>query len=201
MAYYMRVLTPSKDYIPLEQLEARLNRENLHARFKVAGTNLVEWDHLVILDGKDREIAFLERLPVSKGSLGMKQINTFLLEITPCRPVSAVRRLRKYLKKVKVIYSFQPMEGADGDGDRLILGELMREIFESGKGIMQEDGIGFTNTEGFYILLFLPGGLQGSWPVAVYRWGLWNAFELDLGSGDQVADFHRGRVPKGATRL
>jgi hypothetical protein len=76
------------------------------------------------------------------------------------------------------------------------------EIWMTLGGILQADGEGFSNEDGYHILWQFPEDAAGTLNAAVlgptHRW---IPFEMDLGDPEHRRAFLAGQVPQGARRL
>jgi hypothetical protein len=70
-------------------------------------------------------------------------------------------------------------------------------IQESAGGIVQADGEGFSNEEGFHVLWQFSDGVKGPWWMAVLRDGEWITFQMQLGNRKHREAFLRGEIPAG----
>jgi hypothetical protein len=69
-------------------------------------------------------------------------------------------------------------------------------------GILQADGEGFSNEDGYLILWQFADTVDGDWNMAVLdKDGSWIRFQMNLGDPEQRAAFLKGRVPEGAKIL
>ena len=76
----------------------------------------------------------------------------FIEEIQDYKPASAVAWLAKFLPSVRSIYAFQLLRGTDHKNGWDILGPVKNSIFDQATGIIQADGEGFSNEDGYHIL-------------------------------------------------
>jgi len=67
--------------------------------------------------------------------------------------------------------------------------------------ILQADGEGFTNEEGFHILWQFSDSVSGPWNMGVLQDGTWHHFKMDLGDPDHRAAFMAGEVPADLTAV
>lgn len=199
MAYYIRVLTPSEEVIPLARLEAALAHEKVAASLTIEDGSAEAWNQL-LLSHKDggEEIAVIERNPVTPGSLGSDERDEFIESIEGCRPESAAEWLRGYLPRVKTIYAFQILGGTDLRGGWQAVHCLQSALWSLLGGIVQADGEGFSNEASYHILWQFSDHVKGPWWMGVLQEGRWVHFQMDRGNRKQREAFLRGEVPKGA---
>jgi hypothetical protein len=114
--------------------------------------NQAAWPGLVLRRASGREIAVIETNDVIAGELGADEVAEFIEEISPAQPLSAARWVTKYLARVKTIYAFQPPGGTDVDDGWSAVHALPGRIWGRRGGILQADGEGFSNEDGYSIL-------------------------------------------------
>ena len=195
MAYYTRVLSKDEEFPPFEEL-AQLIRDE-HPDFKLAieeGTE-EEWETLLLAGNDEVEVALVERNLVFDGSIGQDEIADFLEDLKDCKPESGVQWLADYLAEVKTIYAFQHLQGAHTEEGGNVLHALRSALWERGDAIIQADGEGFTNEEGYHIVWQFSDSVSGPWNMGVYQDGTWFHFTMDLGDPDHRAAFLNGEVP------
>jgi hypothetical protein len=194
MGYYIRLLSPSEivpDFATLRTSVATKPDISL----SVEDGDDSEWSQLLLAHDDDTPIASIERNVVRAGELGAEEIEEFLADIEDCRPTSAVEWLQKYLPTVKNIYAFQILSGTDKGDGWAALYAVRDAINDAAGGIMQADGEGFSNEEGFHILWQFSKSAKGSWQMAVLQDGNWVTFEMELSDRSQREAFLRGEVP------
>jgi len=199
MPYYTRVLSKDEEFPTLEEL-ADLLASN-HPGFKLAieeGTE-EEWETLLLSSTDEVEVALIERNPVLDGSTGQDQIADFLEDLREARPETAVAWLDEYFAEVKTIYAFQHLQGADLEDGGSALHALRSALWERGDAIIQADGEGFTNEDGYHIVWQFSDSVSGPWNMGVLHDGVWHHFTMDLGDPDHRAAFLEGEVPADLT--
>jgi hypothetical protein len=72
---------------------------------------------------------------------------------------------------------------------------IRHKLFERGESILQADGEGFTNDEGYHILWQFSDAVTGPWDMAVLEEDAWRNFSMDLGDPDHREAFWQGLVP------
>jgi len=195
MPYYTRVLSKDSEFPPLDELAQFIQKE--HPQFKLTleqGTE-DEWESLLLSANDEVEVAVLERNPVFDGSLGQDEIADFIEEIQDCKPKSGVEWLRDFLSSVETIYAFQHLQGAETVDGSNALHALRSKLWERGDAILQADGEGFTNEEGYHIVWQFSDSVSGPWNMGVLQDGVWRHFSMDLGDPDHRAAFLKGSVP------
>lgn len=195
MAYYTRVLSKQEGFPSAEELAQFIAAEHPDYTLAVEDGNESEWDSL-LLAGKDGvEVAVVERNPVFDGSVGQDEIADFIEDLQDCRPESGVEWLVKYLDEVKTIYAFQHLQGSETEDGSNALHGLRSHLWERGEAILQADGEGFTNEEGYNIVWQFSDSVSGPWNMGIYKDDLWHHFKMDLGDPDHREAFLNGDVP------
>ena len=76
---------------------------------------------------------------------------------------------------------------------------MQTAIWHKASGILQADGEGFSNEEGYTILWQFSEDVEGPWSFGVLSpKARWVHFEMELGSDENREAFFRGEVPIGA---
>jgi hypothetical protein len=194
MGYYIRVLGKNLTTIPVQELR----EVALPAVVDLAESSADTWGQLILKHKSGQEIAVIERNPVVEGELGADELQEFLDELPHHKPDSAAAWLQEYLPTVTVIYGFQLLSGTDVDDGWTPLNRLHRAIWSHAGGILQADGEGFSNEEGFTVLWQFGESVTGQWNLGVMAQdGRWVHFEMDLGNDEHREAFWRGEVPAG----
>jgi hypothetical protein len=195
VAYFTRVLSKLDELPPLDELQDLLAAQHPHCTLSVEDGDEQEWESLLLSGEGGLEIAVIERHPVFDGSVGQDEIADFIEDTQDCKPESGVVWLHSFLGEVKVIYSFQHLQGADFDECSAALHGLRSALWERGSAIIQADLEGFTNEEGFHIVWQFSDTVSGAWNMAVLQDETWYHFLMDLGDPDHREAFRRGEVP------
>lgn len=195
MPYYTRVLSTLEESPTLAELADFIRVD--HPDYKLAleeGTE-DDWESLLLAGTDEVEVAVLERLPVYDGSPGQDDIADFLLDLEDCKPVTGVEWLTGFLSEVKTIYAFHHLQGAETVDGSNTLHTLRSHLWERGDSILQADGEGFTNQDGFHIVWQFSDSISGPWNMGIYKDDMWFHFKMDLGDPDHRAAFLAGEVP------
>ena len=195
MPYSTRVLSKDDAFPSIEELTEVLRAAHPDFRLTLESGEEDDWESLLLSSEDEVEVAVLERNPVFNGSLGQDEIADFLEDLRDCKPESGVDWLTDYLAEVKTIYAFQHLQGAELVDGGNALHALRSALWERGDAIIQADGEGFTNEEGFHIVWQFSDSVSGPWNMGVFRDGLWHHFKMDLGDPDHRAAFLNGDVP------
>jgi hypothetical protein len=193
MGYYIRVLGTELDAPTVDQMR----QAALPALIESTEGSEDVWTELVLKHASGEAIALIERNQTDEG-LGAEELVEFAEEVGACKPVSAAQWLKSYLPRVKVIYAFQVLSGTEiGDGWGK-LHAVHEYVWNHAKGLLQSDGEGFSNENGYTILWQFSDNVSGNWNVAVLgNSDTWTSFEMDLGDLAQRETFQRGEVPPG----
>jgi hypothetical protein len=201
MAYYTRVLSKDDEFPTLDELAQSIRAEHPDYKLTLEDGTEEEWESLLLSGNDGVEVAVIERNPVAIGSVGQDEIAEFIEDTLDCKPESGVQWLAEYLAEVKTVYAFQHLQGAETEGGSNVLHALRSAIWERGDAIIQADGEGFTNEDGYHIVWQFSDSVSGPWNMGVYKDGLWHHFKMDLGDPDHRAAFFEGEVPDDLTAV
>jgi hypothetical protein len=194
--YYTRVLSKDEEFPPFEELAQLIRAGHPGFRLSIESGDEEEWESLLLSGNDEVEVAVIERNPVFDGSTGQDEIADFLEEIQDCKPESGVAWLAEFLAEVKTVYAFQHLQGADTEEGGNALHALRSALWERGDAIIQADGEGFTNEDGFHIVWQFSDSVSGPWNMGVLQDGTWHHFKMDLGDPDHREAFLNGEVPE-----
>lgn len=208
MGYRMRVFSQSDRPIRASDLQSLIDAEGIDARIMTEEPD-TSWTvaELVHADAQVHEdqgaIAVIEREPVLPGSLAEGEIQEFCEDLVlASSPSSAVAWIKSYLPKTKTTYCFQILNGTYWGRGWDAVHAAFHGLHQELGGIVQADGEGFSNEDGFHITWDFSDDVEGPWNMAVLdEDGSWTAFEMDLGNPEHRAAFCAGRVPAGVTLL
>lgn len=195
MPYYTRVLSKQEEFSALDELALSIRADHPDFRLTLEDGTEEEWESLLLSSKDGVEVAVIERNPVDEGSIGQDEIAEFVEDLRDCKPESGVEWLAEYLAEVKIIYAFQHLQGSETEDGGNALHALRTALWERGDAIIQADGEGFTNEEGYHIVWQFSDSVSGPWNMAVLQEGTWHHFRMDLGDPDHRAAFFRGEVP------
>jgi len=193
--YFTRVLSKDDEFPPFEELAQILRTDHPDYKLSIEEGTEEEWDTLLLASLDEVEVALIERNPVFDGSVGQDEIADLLTDLEDCKPNSAVQWLEDYLESVQTVYSFQHLQGSDLVDGSNALHALRAALWERGDAIIQADGEGFTNEDGYHIVWQFSDSISGPWNMGVLHDGVWHHFKMDLGDPDHRAAFRRGEVP------
>ncbi|MGA2218354.1 MAG: hypothetical protein ABSG51_09735 [Terracidiphilus sp.] len=196
MAYYTRVLSKDAELPSFGQLAAFVRDTHPDFKLTIESGDEDDWESLLLSGNDEVEVAVIERNPVTERSLGQDEVAEFIEETADCRPVSGVQWLHEFLPDVKTIYSFQHLQGAETVDGSNALHALRSHFWERGEAIIQADGEGFTNEDGYHIVWQFSDSVSGPWNMGILQDGIWHHFKMDLGDPDHRAAFLAGEVPE-----
>ena len=194
MPYYLRVLTPSEAIVPAATLAGQV----VPARLSVTVGSDEAWDELMIAHADGREIALVERNVVAPGSVAAAELAEFVEDLADARPATGAAWVREYLQRVRAVYAIQVLGGARHAGGWDAIGAVKNKLWGRLDGIIQADGEGFTNEDGYHAVWQFSDKASGPWWMGVLEDGDWRHFQMDLGDRTQREHFLRGGVPPGA---
>ena len=169
MPYYTRVLSKDEQFPAFEELAALVSSEQPEYKLTVEEGTEEEWETLLLSSLDGVEVALVERNAVFDGSIGQDEIADFIEDLQDCKPKSGVQWLENYLDSVKTIYAFQHLQGSElADGGNA-LHALRSALWECGDSIIQADGEGFTNEEGYHIVWQFSDSVSGPWNMGVLK--------------------------------
>jgi len=196
VGYYTRVLSKDEEFPPFEELALLIQAEHPEFKLTIEEGSEEEWETLLLSSTDEVEVALLERNPVTDGSTGQDEIADFIEDIQDCKPETGVEWLAEYLATVKTVYAFQHLQGADTEEGGNALHALRSALWERGSAILQADGEGFTNEDGYHIVWQFSDSVSGPWNMGVLQEGVWHHFAMDLGDPGHRAAFLAGEVPE-----
>jgi hypothetical protein len=196
MPYYSRVLSKDEAFPAFEELAELIRAQHPDFRLSIESGDEEEWESLLLSSVDEVEVAVVERNPVFDGSTGQDEIADFLEDIQDCKPQSGVQWLAEYLEEVKTVYAFQHLQGSEMEEGGNALHALRSALWERGDAIIQADGEGFTNEEGFHIVWQFSDSVSGPWNMGVFQDATWHHFKMDLGDPDHREAFLNGEVPE-----
>ena len=201
MGYYIRVLGVNAIPPTVDDLRNALSSAKSSAILNIETGTEANWQQLVLTHTKGTQIATIEFNPVTAGELGKDELDEFIAELDHYKPATAAQWLRQYLPRVAAIYAFQLLSGTEAEGGWDAVHTLQSAIWSTVGGVLQADGEGFSNEDGYTILWQFSDGVSGRWNMAVLDKGSWVAFEMDLANAKQRQLFFDGKVPRGVRRL
>ncbi len=192
MAYYTRVLSKDEGFPPFDELAQWIRTEHPGYKLTLEEGEEEEWESLLLSGDDDVEVALLERIPVfDPDSMG-----DFIEDLEDCKPETGVAWLTEYLAEVKTAYAFLHLQGSETEEGGNTLHALRSHLWERGDAIIQADGEGFTNEDGFHIVWQFSDSVSGPWNMGVLQDGTWYHFKMDLGDPGHRTAFLNGEVPE-----
>jgi hypothetical protein len=201
MGYYIRVLGERPEPPRHAEIRAAAIAVEPHCEVHLEKSADDGWVQIAFRHKAGPEILILERNLVREGELGADEVTEFIEEVAHYKPESAAQWLQQYLPKTGVIYAMQLLSGTDLGNGWAVVHAVQRTLWNHAGGILQADGEGFSNIDGYHILWQFSEKAAGTWNMAVLENGTWRAFQMDLGDKDQREAFLAGKVPLGAKLL
>jgi hypothetical protein len=207
MGFYLRILTPSKRLVTINELKAHIKTQTLKVELELNGGSMSEWSALFVKHsgpgaGTDNCICQIERNSVdsSTDSLGADELEE-LKDSAKCqKPVSASKWLVKYLHSVEAIYAFEVYhEGAEFRQGWDALRSIHWFIWQTLGGIGYVDNEGFSNESGQQITWEFDDDVERyEWQAAILdKNEKWVPFVMDLTNAEHKKAFIKGSIPKG----
>ena len=201
MGYYTRVLSKDEEIPSFEDLAQLIRAEHPEYQLTIEEGDEEGWDTLLLSGIDEVEVALIERNPVMDGSAGQDEIADFIEDVQDGRPKSGVQWLENYLASVKTVYAIRHLQGSETDEGSNALHAVRSALWERGDAIIQADGEGFTNEDGYHIVWQFSDSISGRWKMGVLQDGVWRHFSMDLGDPDHRAAFLKGTVPDDLTAV
>ena len=192
MAYYTRVFSQDEEFPPFDELAQWVRTEHPDYKLNIEDGTEDEWETLLLSGNDEVEVALIERIPV----FDPEDVAEFIDELEECKPESGVQWLKEYLAAVKTIYAFHHLQGSETEEGSNTLHALRSHLWERGDAIIQADGEGFTNEDGYHIVWQFSDSVSGPWNMGIFQDGIWYHFKMDLGDPDHRAAFLNGEVPE-----
>lgn len=201
MGYYTRVLSKDEAFPAFDELAGLIRDAHPDYKLVVESGDEEDWDTLLLVGNDEVEVAVIERNPVFDGSTGQDEIADFLEGLQDCKPASGVAWLLDYLGEVKTVYAFQHLQGSELEDGNNALHALRTTLWSRGDAIIQADGEGFTNEEGYHIVWQFSDTVSGPWEMGILQGDTWHHFKMDLGDPGHREAFMRGEVPDDVSEL
>lgn len=197
MGYYIRVFSTASECIPFSRLKDAVSPFSATLSNEVGEET--SWEQLILSHADGPEIASIERNPAEKSSLGAEEVQEFRKSIVDAKPTSAAQWLSGYFADVRCVYACQSLSGTEHLNGWAIFGALKDSLWSFAPSIIQADGEGFSNEDGYHILWDFNDDVTGYWWMGILRDGEWQHFRMDLGDLQHREAFFRGEIPTGAT--
>lgn len=193
MPYYIRLFSRMDDAVHVSRLWKTV--ASVRGQIDILRGDASRWQEVLVKLEEGREICLLDRATEELN----EEILEFLDELEDSRPQSGVAWVRDYLRSTKVIYTCQFLSLTNEEEYLPVPGELLWGLkLHLGSGIIQADGEGFSNEDGFQVTWDFADSAAGPWKMAILgEGGKWINFEMDLGNVAHRAAFLAGRLPPG----
>ena len=86
------------------------------------------------------------------------------------------------------------------EGRASALSVVRSAVWSAAPAILQADGEGFSNEDGYHILWQFSDSVSGKWWMGVLENGKWVHFQMDLGNPQHRSAFLAGEVPAAVKR-
>jgi hypothetical protein len=196
LGYYVRIFSKSRRRLRLAELEATSACKD---RILVVETGSAdEWDQILVKMADGRNLCLIERDERDVSSLFSEEIDEFLVMLEGRSPAAGVEWARGYLRESMTIYAAQYFDAAfDVGPDEPDPADILLAIRDAvGGGIVQADGEGISNEQGYSVVLQFSEDATGSWSVALLNEdGTWRTGRIELGDPTHRAAFEDGRLP------
>ena len=191
MGEYARVITKSMNKIDIENLKKAVEED---MKIEIIGNSEENWEK-IILKRNDYNQIVTEIVEVKN----IEEEKAALLEgLTNSEPRNSAEWTSSYIKEAKKIYRFELFEGAEDQYGWYSFEALREALWESSGGIMQNDGEGYRNEEGFFIVWQFEYEVEGPYEAAILdEYGKWLCFEMELSDKTHEQQFKAGKLPKG----
>jgi len=113
---WLCLLTSSDRIVPASELAARMAAQAASARLCLEAGKDARWDELLLTHADWRGIARVERLAVSDGTPGARALAVLAASLAGARSAAAADRARACVARVRTIYTFRALPGADDAG-------------------------------------------------------------------------------------
>ena len=195
MPYYIRLFSKSSHAVSADQLRTSLPSE---LDLKVESGSETSWKELIVTSKDGREMCMIERNVRGCDDVAVHEIEEFVDVQENAEPQSAAQWVKSYLKSCQSIYTCRFLNAALGDDFGDVPSVVMWCIKSEVGGILQADGEGFSNEDGYHATWDFSDDVTGTWKMAVLvRADKWQHFEMDLGDASHRIAFRAGRVPVG----
>ena len=191
MPYYQRLFSRSPESISWPQLQGCLP-DGVTAELDVGTPD--NWQAALLRGSRGEEIALVEK---ADDELLAGEIAEFVEELAEARPITGARWVADYLGEATQLISCQVLDAGFGEiyggTPGLVLWNIKHAL---GEGIIQSDGEGFTNLDGYHAVWQFSDDVSGPWAMSVLTaGGQWVAYQMELGDPAQRRAFLEGKVP------
>jgi hypothetical protein len=195
MPYYIRLISRSAKDIPFADMVTCVG-ENLSV--EIDDGTPENWSSVTIKSPDGTEICLIEK---TGREIMEDEISEFIEEMADAEPPSGAEWVVEYLGSVKSLYACQFLEPAFGEEYGGVPSQILWNMkWILGTGILQSDGEGFSNEDGYDIVWQFSDNVKGSWGMGVLDDdGKWVNFRMDLGNKAHRAAFRAGKIPDGVT--
>lgn len=192
MSEFARLITKSEKEINFGNIDEVLHGTDMELEVEKDGDG--NW-RKIILKRND----FNQILSVITKAENLEEEKKLLIDgLKDSEPANAAEWVKEYIEEAKNIYKFEIMEGSEDQYGWYTLESVREAIWEEVEGILQNDGEGYRNEEGFFIVWQFEYEVEGPYEAAVMdKKGKWHCFEMELENEEHVLQFKNGKVPQG----
>ena len=192
MSEFARLITKSEKEINFGNIDEVLHGTDMELEVEKDGNG--NW-RKIILKRND----FNQILSVITKAENLEDEKKLLIDgLKDSEPANAAEWVKEYIEEAKNIYKFEIMEGSEDQYGWYTLESVREAIWEEVEGILQNDGEGYRNEEGFFIVWQFEYEVEGPYEAAVMdKKGKWHCFEMELENEEHVLQFKNGKVPQG----
>ena len=192
MSEFARLITKSEKEINFGNIDEVLHGTDMELEVEKDGDG--NW-RKIILKRND----FNQILSVITKAENLEDEKKLLIDgLKDSEPANAAEWVKEYIEEAKNIYKFEIMEGSEDQYGWYTLESVREAIWEEVEGILQNDGEGYRNEEGFFIVWQFEYEVEGPYEAAVMdKKGKWHCFEMELENEEHVLQFKNGKVPQG----
>ena len=202
MAYYMRLFTKSAEWMSIHDLAAAVRDAGHEALYGIAAGSEAQWLQVHVRNNSGQDICVIERTERGDG-LFDEELAEFYELLRGLEPRSGAVWVSKYLKDVAVTYAVRVFQAAfDPNATGPHPGDLLWSLKHQVGELIQADGEGFTNEDGYTVVWQFAGNVTGDWAVAVLdEAGNWHSARIDLGDKQHRLAFKAGRLPESIAEI
>jgi hypothetical protein len=196
LAYYLRLFSKSTARVSIDRLSARLKARGAGpVRLEPEGDDGEMWDDILAVTTDGRNICTLERNTPSD-EIFTVEIDEIIEILKAQFPTSGANWVKAYLAEVKSIFAARYLSAGFEDGDHPSPADILWAIAAEIGGILQADGEGFTNEDGYTVVWQFDDNAKGPWGVAILGPdSAWQTATVDLENREHRTAFLAGNLP------
>lgn len=192
MSEFARLITKSEKEINFKNIDEVLKGTDMEIEVEKDGSG--KWNKIVLKRNDFNQIVSV----ITRAENLEEEKKLLTNELSEAEPANAAEWVKEYISASKNIYKFEILEGAEDQYGWYSLESVRESVWEETDGILQNDGEGYRNEEGFFIVWQFEYEVEGPYEVAVMdKKGKWHCFEMELENEEHTAKFKEGKVPEG----